>query len=67
MLELRKLGSHLLLSIHVVSSHMKNRILTTITCVTVDRALSPVISVRSSMPLVQNVNSVFGETLLNSS
>jgi len=39
-------------------------ILTTITWVTVERVLSPAISVRSSMPLVQNVNSVFGETLL---
>ena len=39
-------------------------ILTTITCVTAERVLSPAISVQSSTPLVQNVNSVFGETLL---
>lgn len=34
------------------------------TCVTVDSALSPAINVRSNTPLVQKVNSVFGETLL---
>ena len=32
-------------------------------CVTVARAPSPPISVRSSTPLVQNVSSVFGDTL----
>lgn len=32
-------------------------------CVTVARAPSPPISVRSSTPLVQYVNNVFGETL----
>lgn len=33
------------------------------TWVTVDNVLSPAINVRSNTPLVQNVKSVFGETL----
>lgn len=38
-------------------------LLTTMTCVTVFRLASPAIKVLRSTPLVQNVSSVFGETL----
>lgn len=44
-----------------------SNILTTITCVTADNVLSPAINVRSNTPLVQNVRSVFGETLFKKS